>query len=182
MRRSSCHRSFVQSLFAAAVAVCDRAILIKSVMELWGEAATHKELAQITKDLPRPVVEPYLASDVSWSITVDAFGLSLNLERQETVRSHYQHLAFQGPVKCKEPDQMFWAIERHAPLASGNLTPESVPESVYFGREVARSLSRRLVSRCDLKQRKYLGAAWFSLCKLSDIAFLRRRKKIEMLL
>jgi tRNA (guanine10-N2)-methyltransferase len=142
---------------AAAAAVCDRAILIKSVMELWGEAATHDELAAATKDLPAALVDPHLGVDVSWSVTVDAFGMSMSMERQEEVRAHYRHVAFQGPVQCKDPDQMFWVLEQHTPLPTGQVPSGSTPEKVYFGREVARSSSRRLVTRCDLKRRKYLG-------------------------
>lgn len=142
---------------AAASAVCDRAILIKSIMELWGEASTHDQLAAAIQRLPDAFVNPHLGADVSWSVTVDAFGMSMSLDRQEKVRRHYQHLAFQGPVRCKGPDQMFWAIEQHTPLPTGHVAPNSIPEKVYFGREVGRSLSRQLVTRCDLKQRKYLG-------------------------
>ena len=89
---------------------------------------------------------------------MDAFGLSHSLERQAEIRGHLKHLPFKGPVRCKDPDQTFWIIERHEAAASGAVvSQDSAPTRIYFGREVARSASRKLVSRCDLKKRPYLG-------------------------
>ena len=143
---------------AAAVAVCNRGVLTKSVIELWAEATNYEGLVEASRQVPPTVSAPHFESTVSWSCHVDAFGLSYSLERQAEIRCHLKHLPFQGPVRCKDPDQTFWIIERHDSAAGGAPVPtDSKPARIYFGREVARSASRRLVSKCDLKKRPYLG-------------------------
>eukprot|EP00614_Pseudopedinella_elastica_P034002 CAMPEP_0172635282 /NCGR_PEP_ID=MMETSP1068-20121228/198659_1 /TAXON_ID=35684 /ORGANISM="Pseudopedinella elastica, Strain CCMP716" /LENGTH=98 /DNA_ID=CAMNT_0013447451 /DNA_START=8 /DNA_END=301 /DNA_ORIENTATION=+ len=64
----------------AAVAVCDRAILIKSMIKIWADGASYKEASSRVRQLPADFVSPHLAEALSWSVTVDAFGLSLSLE------------------------------------------------------------------------------------------------------
>lgn len=145
-----------------AQVVCERAILIRSVMELWADSETYEGLVEATKNLPGELTTPRFEPHLSWAVHVDAFGLSHSLESQEEIRLNFRHLEFQGPVRCKNPDQCFWVIERYPPRAAseGPVPAGSVPDRVFFGREIAREGSRSLVSQCDLKKRLYLGPTW----------------------
>ena len=143
---------------SAAIAVCERGVLFKMLLELWAEAKDYDHLEEVTRNIPSSLSAAHYEAHVSWSCNVCAFGLSHSLERQNEIRSRLRHLPFKGPVCCQNPDQTFWIIERHETRADGAPTSkDNVPERIYFGREVARSSSRRLVSRCDLKKRPYLG-------------------------
>jgi len=122
-----------------AAAVCDRGILIKAVMELWGDGPSYEAASAAAEQLDGAFVEPYYRADSSWAIFVDAFGLSLDLAQQAEARSHFRRLGFQGPVKCKDGDNVFFCLEHHAAGPTGLVPAGSKPSWVYFGREVCRS-------------------------------------------
>lgn len=149
-----------------AASVVDRGILIKSVMHLWGEGSTYEEAAAETMKLPSDVTAPHMAPDASWAVFVGAYGKSLSLDDQEASRRFFRHLDFKGPVKCANPDSIFWVLEEHAPGKDGLVPPDSAPSRIYFSREVCKSSGRGLVARCDLKKRAYLGPTSMD-CELS---------------
>jgi tRNA (guanine10-N2)-methyltransferase len=141
---------------AAASAICDRAILIKSAMEIWASAPSYEELE--VQPLDPALTAPHMAENKSWALMVDAFGLSLSNKEQELRRRHLRHVEFKGEVRCKDPDTLMWVHEQHPVAPAGSVPAGSAPSTIYFGRQIARATKgRKLVSAHDLKKRAYLG-------------------------
>ncbi|CAM9211442.1 unnamed protein product, partial [Ectocarpus sp. 6 AP-2014] len=136
------------------VAVAARAILIRKVLELWGEGDTPEEAAEAVKKFPEEIKRPFFAEDVTWSVTVGSAGYSVKLQEQERLRMVFSFLPFEGRVRLRNPQhlfQVFGDYESEDEYREGRL-----PEHVYFGREVAQG-NRDMVAAFDLKKRPYLG-------------------------
>ncbi|CAM9720079.1 unnamed protein product, partial [Hapterophycus canaliculatus] len=50
--------------------VAARAILIRRVLELWGEGPSVEEAAEAVKSLPEKVKQPFYAEGLTWSVVV----------------------------------------------------------------------------------------------------------------
>jgi len=141
------------------VAVCQRAILIKKILQLWGRGSSIIECAEATKLLSEEFKAPYLVESSSWSVMVEGFGYSIPMKNQESVRKNFSHIAFEGPVRCRNPDNMFWVLLEYEARDQTEPFETRTELQAFFGREVgaAAAAARRLVGRNDLKKRAYLG-------------------------
>jgi len=139
-----------------AAAVCSRAILIKRMLELWGKGLTVEACSQAVQSYPDDVKSKFYGPDTSWSVNVEGFNVSLPMNAQHDIRNYFRHLAFEGPVQCRNPNQRFWIYCEYDIKSQDEDFDKRTPLQVLMGREVSRS-SRKLVSQNDLKKRKYLG-------------------------
>ncbi|CAM9948496.1 unnamed protein product, partial [Phaeothamnion confervicola] len=137
----------------AAHASCCRH-LCRQVLELWGAGSTVDAVAVEVKAFPEELKRPHLAESVSWSVVVAGIGYRRSAAQQEELRKRFAFLPFKGPVRCCDPDQVFWLLEKFNPTNVRH--PDRQPEALYFGREVGRS-SRNLVTEMQLSHRRYLG-------------------------
>ncbi|CAN0204038.1 unnamed protein product, partial [Laminaria digitata] len=54
----------------AIVTVAKRAILIRRVVELWGEGPSAEEAGEAVKSFPLERKQPFYAKEATWSVTV----------------------------------------------------------------------------------------------------------------
>ncbi|ORZ02391.1 S-adenosyl-L-methionine-dependent methyltransferase [Syncephalastrum racemosum] len=129
-----------------------RAILIKNIVELWGEGRTYEEVHQQVKEHPE---RWGLYKDVSFKFVVSAYNSTVSNKDQLRIINSFSYLGFDGPIDMKNPDEQFNVMEDYGAAAPRkDVTPER--QWIYFGRLVA-SGSRDLVQKYNLKKRKYLG-------------------------
>ncbi|KAJ8611958.1 hypothetical protein CTAYLR_004399 [Chrysophaeum taylorii] len=134
-----------------AKALCEYGILLSHAIELWGSGTTHEECAVAVASYgeKRP---HFFRPEASWRIDVDAYGTTIPLDEQNTIRAIYASaLPFQGRVNLAAPTETFQIVDY-----SPSRRPTD-PRVVYFGRTVGATTKRDLVRRCDLKKRVYLG-------------------------
>lgn len=139
---------------AVAVEIQQRAVLVESVLELWGEGRTYEELDASLLSLSDDFLAPYMRPKMTWSLMVAGSGKTLSMAAQDTAR--YRVLAsipFPGPIQLKQPQETFWLIDHVA-----NDT-DPTPDHLYFGRAITSRASRgrERVGKGDLKRRAYLG-------------------------
>lgn len=159
---------------AAAAAICARSVLVKALLEVWGEGATLDECVAATLSFPgapqacagRTLSESpcpegrrsaYLAADTTFKVVVDGFGCHHSMGRQQEVLDAFIGVPFLGRVDLKAPQHEFWVIEvarcGGAPGEAG--LPPCSPRW-FFGRLLGRG-NRSPLSTLDLRHRRYLG-------------------------
>lgn len=131
----------------------ERGILIKRVLELWGEGDTHEMLIESVKAFPQERLEPHCSADCSWSLQVQGVGQKKSLEGQEVVRKAFSFLPMLGPVNLKTPDTALWVLEEYTARID---KLRGMPDKLYIGRQVGKA-SRKLVGLRMLQDRAYLG-------------------------
>ncbi|KAJ2579653.1 hypothetical protein GGH95_002991 [Coemansia sp. RSA 1836] len=136
---------------AQAAKLIRRAILIKCILEYWGSGASYAELFTHLKQTPEKW-DAYKAC--SFKFTVDGFGRSLTQQEKVSVIESFSFMAFEGPIKMKNPDVEFYVCEEYGePNAP---VPAETPKTLWFGRWLGQG-SRDLIDRFDVKKRSYLG-------------------------
>jgi len=139
---------------AIAAEILRRAILIESVLELWGHGKDADELDASLAALPPAFTEPYMQPDMTWSLLVNGSGKTLTMAEQDSARFRvFQRVPFPGPIKLKNPQQTFWLLDHGADNA------DPTPDHLYLGRAIAsrQARGREWVGKGDLKRRTYLG-------------------------
>lgn len=146
----------------------ERGILVKGVYQIWGHVAdtcSYAELVSAVEQSTVPDIKRIVEdANVSWRISVDAFGKKLSMDEQKARREHFRDvLPFAGPVQMREPDETFLILEEFA-VDEGDLLPDAVPKQLLFLREIAgseknrgRGGARDLVDQQTLKRRAYIG-------------------------
>ncbi|KAJ1955224.1 hypothetical protein EC988_002000 [Linderina pennispora] len=129
-----------------------RAILLRRIVEYWGSGTTYDELFAEVKQTPERWADYHQSS---FKFTVGGFGKSLTTKEQISVIESFSFLGFEGKIEMRNPDVEFAVLEDYGESAT-QTNPAAVPKKIWFGRIIA-SGSRDLVSKYDLKKRKYLG-------------------------
>eukprot|EP00753_Platysulcus_tardus_P004993 PLAT12816.1.p1 GENE.PLAT12816.1~~PLAT12816.1.p1 ORF type:complete len:478 (+),score=221.31 PLAT12816.1:78-1511(+) len=137
----------------AAQAICERCMLVRQIFELWGRGADTAAAVEDALAYPAELKAPWLAEDVTWSLSVSSFGVSYSREEQEAVRLQFEPLGWRGRVRLKKPDSQFFALMQHGIALDGESHDEL--RHVYLGRLLAER--RQLLKRYTLKKRAYLG-------------------------
>ncbi|KAG2174806.1 hypothetical protein INT43_005868, partial [Umbelopsis isabellina] len=137
-----------------AAKLVKRAILIKSIYELWGEGTNLENLIASVKENPERWPE-FMGK--SFKFTVSAFGSTYSIKQQIDMINAFAFLGFDGDIDMKNPDVQFaimadFGLERSKYMEMGTFEAYNM----YMGKVVA-SGSRDLVNRYNLKKRKYLG-------------------------
>ncbi|CAJ1372995.1 unnamed protein product [Effrenium voratum] len=169
---------------AEARKICERAVLVKAVLEVWSlgrSCAEAVEAALGQGPEARRQRRAFLAPPLKLQIRVEAFGRTLTLEEKGETMEMLRPL-FEGDevVDLKAPETNLWVLEehRHECEEKTHLGPrKSVAERVFIGRQVAggRSVDKKIkggekayFQRYDLSQRAVLGPTTLE----NELAFL----------
>ncbi|ODV91741.1 hypothetical protein CANCADRAFT_322 [Tortispora caseinolytica NRRL Y-17796] len=132
-----------------------RAILVRSVFELWSEG---KDLAELHENTKRDSKDKWeLYKYCSFRFMVTSFQGSRPKQDQRELIESFSYLDFQGPIRMKDPDQVFCVLEDYDLI---NGSKESVLKHMCFGRWIADS-DRHAIDTYDLKRRDYIGTTSF---------------------
>jgi tRNA (guanine10-N2)-methyltransferase len=135
---------------ATAVRIASRVILMRGLLEVWGEGATYDECLASARAYPAARKEPYM--DATFCIRVEAFGRHLSQSDALERLNRFESLGFRGRVRLKGAQVTYWVLEDYGHVCNGPPTPRRI----YFCRQVSES-GRRAVDTYDLKKRRYLG-------------------------
>lgn len=135
---------------ATAVRIGSRAVLMRSILEIWGCGSTYEECVAAAIAFPAAKKAPYL--DSTFKVSVDAFGKHISQKEQLERINRFLPVGLRGKVRLKNPEQVFWIVEDY-----GSPTGTSdTPQQIYFCRQVCES-GRKAADTYDLKKRRYLG-------------------------
>ena len=133
-----------------AARIGSRAVLLRSVLEIWGCGTTYEECLAAAVAYPAAKKEPYL--DSTFKVRVDAFGKHISQKEQLERVNRFLPVGLRGKVRLKKPEQVFWIVEDYG----GPSSTRDTPQQIYFCRQVCKS-GRKAVDKYDLKKRRYLG-------------------------
>ena len=156
--------------FDVAKVLCERAVLVGEVYELWGSApslddlldpSTNEEsislarMAMVRHETGQGVGEP-TAYHCTWSMVVDGHGCSLDWPYREETRERitaFLEVPRACDVNLKSPDVPIVAIMTN----SRNDGKKENVDWCYLCRLVCESGMKQHIKRMDLKRREYLG-------------------------
>ncbi|UZJ57189.1 hypothetical protein CBS101457_006509 [Exobasidium rhododendri] len=167
--------------------LCKRVTSIKSVWQLWASGRNAEELKMdLRKDQVKELWWPFCDKEISWRATVLSYQRSLTMPEQiSRIELFKEVLNFQGPIKMKGADLEWGYMEEWtAPCLLPVEVEEGTKEifdmsryvveskvdretkkrfqrqrllSMHIGRKVSDGNARELISRMDVKRRKYIG-------------------------
>jgi tRNA (guanine10-N2)-methyltransferase len=142
-----------------AYQLIDRAILSKSIYELWGHGSIMEELHTDVKKKVDQLKERYIDSSFKFE-NLTFQGGKKSREQQVAIFDQFRYLEFTGKIKLKNPDQVYTILEQYS--LGANLQPLDTPDHIWFGRQVNISArSRGAVEKYDIKKRPYFGTTSF---------------------
>ncbi|XP_074656260.1 tRNA (guanine(10)-N(2))-methyltransferase TRMT11-like isoform X2 [Tubulanus polymorphus] len=131
-----------------------RAVLVRSIYELWSSGNTHSDVFKQLKSLPDEFKTPYLKADVSYKVKVDVYNRSLHIdEKLARIEKVVDSLGSKGNIQLSNPDEKFCLLEYFGLRGS---TPPADPLHVYIGRWIADG-NRTLPNHFNLKKRHFIG-------------------------
>ncbi|KAI8421215.1 hypothetical protein MSG28_008278 [Choristoneura fumiferana] len=157
--------------------LASRSILLKNCIELWSRAKSESQLHQNLKLALENKSNQWIISDgkengnsdgdicpsslivacrpveKSFKVEVETFCKHFSMKEKVEKIEKFEYLAFEGPVKLKNPDTMLSYIEFYG--LDPNNVPEQ-PEDLFFGRWVADG-QRDLIQFHSLKKRQFIG-------------------------
>lgn len=139
-----------------------RLVLTRAIYEYWGEGNTYESLHKSVQ--AHPEFEQYKSANErkSFKFEFEKFGgnAKQDISTRVTTIESFQYLELKGPIKMKNPDEVFTVIEEYKAI-SENIGGE-VPEKIYFGRLIQLSdRARGALEKYDLKKRPYKGTTSF---------------------
>ena len=167
--------------------LCERSVLIKTIHELWASGPSLSAVVEATGALPDAFVQPYFASENSWSIQIDGFCRKLLPAVKEEFRRRFKSvLNFRGPISINQPAVELWLVldysarnqeeeaarqrakeENSSTTVFTSAKCNSYPSAAtaasdddvptYLGVLVAKGGMREELRKYDLKKRLYLG-------------------------
>lgn len=144
---------------ASARALVANSVCSKAIYELWASASTYEKLHA---DIQQGTSSRWpLYHSCSFRFDVDSFLGSRSAASQRELIDSFRYLGFQGPIKMRDPEQIFAILEEYASA------PDSGVCRVHFGRYVASS-QRNVLQRYSLKTRRYINTTSMD----SELAFL----------
>uniref|UniRef100_A0A7S3YLU9 tRNA (guanine(10)-N(2))-methyltransferase n=1 Tax=Lotharella globosa TaxID=91324 RepID=A0A7S3YLU9_9EUKA len=154
--------------------IAERSMMMKNVVEFWGEAATAEELRKVVKEYIQKndsKVRPYMTTG-TFAFKLYGFGKTYQLKDQMKVLKPFFELGFKNKVKLKDPDHQFWVFLDHGHHDGvDNSPPKKVSRfalrpihpslicsfgQVYFGRFIADGM-RHVLKPFSLKTRPFIG-------------------------
>lgn len=140
-----------------AKTLLSRSILSKGIYELWGFGTTLEELHTDVKQKSGEKFSHYKHDTFKF----DFVGYLGNREKDTKFKiiESFDYLEFEGPIRMKDPQQIFTIIEEYEFHDTKKIT---VPNKIWFGRQVQLSArSNRILDKYDLKKRTYIGTTSF---------------------
>nr|XP_033792994.1 tRNA (guanine(10)-N2)-methyltransferase homolog isoform X3 [Geotrypetes seraphini] len=138
----------------------ERTVCAKSIFELWGEGKSHEDLHKSLKSYPVEKMVPFLQSDSTYKINIQAFNKTLSQKEKIERIDALEYLPFHGKVNLKEAQHVFYILEYYG------MDPKNIPEkplNVYFGRWIADG-QRELINSYSLKNRHFIGNTSMDVC------------------
>ncbi|MCJ1336095.1 hypothetical protein MMC09_001371 [Bachmanniomyces sp. S44760] len=132
---------------AAAQALIRRSIIGKNIYELWGSGKTYEALHDVVRQRTQSRWSDF--QSCSFKFDLDTYqGKRSQLSQRKIIES-FDYLAFNGPIKMKDPEQTFCVFEDYD---WGTTTPKEV----HLGRWIAGS-DRDAINTFSLKTRHYIS-------------------------
>lgn len=126
---------------------------LRAFIDIWSEASDYKTLLENVRCLPDERTASMKSDEVSFKFYVEGFGKSLSLERQVEIIEYFSFLPFEGPIKLKNPDRVFYVFEEYNIECQ---RPMEEPRYIYFG-ELLGKAHRHNMDAYNLKKRDYIG-------------------------
>ncbi|ODQ77062.1 hypothetical protein BABINDRAFT_42226 [Babjeviella inositovora NRRL Y-12698] len=139
----------------------ERAMLTRGIYELWGSTG-NDSVSQLHENIQsQSFFEERIRIYEQNSFKFEFIGFKGSREKKEMVDiiESFQYTAFKGPVRMKNPDQVFTVLEEYT-VQGQNSTDK--PDRMWFGRQI--SLTDRttgVLDEYDLRRRKYIGTTSF---------------------
>ncbi|CAH2352286.1 tRNA (guanine(10)-N2)-methyltransferase [[Candida] railenensis] len=159
----------------AAKKIMSRSILGRGIYELWGSG---KDLDELHKNIKESVdIETKIKLYKNGSFKFDFVGYKGKRDvkvRREMIES-FSYLAFEGPIRMKNPDEVFVVVEEYVVPGHGKIA--ETPINMWFGRQIQlSSRTENILDKYDLKRRKYIGTTSFDAelslvsCNIGQVA------------
>ncbi|RUP48807.1 hypothetical protein BC936DRAFT_143934 [Jimgerdemannia flammicorona] len=142
-----------------AAKLVKRAILIKSVYELWGTGITHDELQVSVRKHPERWLQ---YKNKSFKFSVFAFGATCTAEHQIEVIESFSWLGFDGDIVLRNPQVEFVVVEDFGIETPGG-KPKPKAERLYMGKLVGYACGTNPNQTCSWDAVGILpdlGCAW----------------------
>ncbi|XP_052246115.1 tRNA (guanine(10)-N2)-methyltransferase homolog [Dreissena polymorpha] len=135
--------------------IASRAVLIKSVYELWAQGKTHKELNESLSKLPAKFLDPYITSGDTYKFQVTSFNKKIPPKRKLEIIENLPHevLAFEGRVDLKNHQHAYHIIEDYGSTMG---KPTKEPEQVFFAKWIADG-QRDKINEFHLQKRHFIA-------------------------
>ncbi|KAF9100577.1 hypothetical protein BGX29_006471 [Mortierella sp. GBA35] len=131
-----------------AAALLNRAILIKTITELWGQGSSWDELIDKVKEHPERWPQ-YLETTFKFSVVT--FGGTIEMKDKPAIINRFSFTGFMGKIDLKKPEEEFQLI------ADYGIDPNvHIAHTFYMGRLVGHG-KRDLIDKFNVKKRKYIG-------------------------
>ncbi|KAF9133824.1 hypothetical protein BGW39_008867 [Mortierella sp. 14UC] len=131
-----------------AASLLNRAILIKTITELWGQGSSWDELIEKVKEHPERWPQ-YL--ETTFKFLVVTFGGTIEMKDKPAIINRFSFTGFMGKIDLKNPEEEFHLI------ADYGIDPNvHVAHTFYMGRLVGHG-KRELIDKFNVKKRKYIG-------------------------
>ncbi|KAK9238676.1 S-adenosyl-L-methionine-dependent methyltransferase [Lipomyces kononenkoae] len=141
----------------AARKLIRRSILARSIFEVWGRGNSLDSLHEDVKQRTSHLWPEY--KHVSFKFDIISYQGSRTKEEQREIVESFSYVDFEGPIRMKDPDEIFTIVEQYkTPLLPVSGCREV--KDICFGRFIARS-QRDIIDKYDLKKRKYIGTTSF---------------------
>lgn len=135
--------------------ITSRAILIRSVYELWAHGTTYSELNSELRQLPKTFIEPHVKCQESFKFQVTTFNKTVsNKDKIKKIESLDENvLDFQGKVDLKNAKHIYHIVEYYGPFCKQG-TEE--PIDIYFTKWVADG-QRDKINEFHLQKRHFIA-------------------------
>ncbi|KAF9112204.1 hypothetical protein BGX27_003805 [Mortierella sp. AM989] len=131
-----------------AALLLKRAILIKTIIELWGIGSSWHELIEKVKEHPERWPQ-YLYTTFKFSVVT--FGGTIEMKDKPDIINRFSFTGFLGKIDLKNPEEEFLLV------ADYGIDPNvKVAHTFYMGRLVGHG-KRDLIDKFNVKKRKYIG-------------------------
>eukprot|EP00658_Telonema_sp_P-2_P058768 TRINITY_DN4732_c0_g2_i1.p1 TRINITY_DN4732_c0_g2~~TRINITY_DN4732_c0_g2_i1.p1 ORF type:complete len:471 (-),score=105.98 TRINITY_DN4732_c0_g2_i1:117-1529(-) len=142
--------------------ICQRAMLVRGIYELFAEGDTYEEvLGQLHSDELSARLREWFCPERTYKFAVSGFGCHFSQDEQKERRDRFMDLVHPDQrARMKEPDSTFCLLEDVGLDDKGNGRGRgAVPYRVYFARQVAFNATKgATLNRLGLKKgRNYLG-------------------------
>lgn len=134
-----------------------RSVLSRGIYELWGQGNDYESLHQDVKLKSSHLFEQY--KNRTFKFEFEGFMGRRSREQKTQIMESFKYLAFNGPIRMKNPQEVFTVLEEYYVKGQERAT---TPKNIWFGREVQLSARmNNILDTYDLRRRKYIGTTSF---------------------
>lgn len=137
--------------------IMERSILGRGIYELWGQGKSIEALHEDVKQRSSDRFDEYKKVSFKFDF-IGYMGKRTTKEKFEMIES-FSYLAFEGPIRMKNPDEIFNVLEEYHVHGTEKAT---APINMWFGRQIQLSArTENILDKYDLRRRKYIGTTSF---------------------